>query len=96
MLRAHNDLKNGGIDATVDRLSPSELAAAVNGFEYSGREDLASSIREAAALDLSVNSDCDFQQLQERYDAAVPGDSHLEELFRRQRAEKPHDFAPAP
>lgn len=78
----------------VDRLSPRALTAAVDGFEYFGREDLASIIREAAALDLSINSERDFQQLQQRYDAAAPGDADLEGLFRRQLAEKPHDFAP--
>jgi hypothetical protein len=78
----------------VDRLSQKELAAAADGFEYLGRRDLASLMREAAALGISIGSDREFEHLQQRYDEALPGDRSLEELFRRRLTKQPQDFAP--
>jgi hypothetical protein len=89
LLLAHGLAMNGGVVHALECLSPSEIAAAVEGFTYFGLTGAAQVFRGTPD-----NSEETENRLDKRYFSAVPSDETLAHAFRIMLVAAPEAFAP--
>lgn len=83
-------IMSGGLNHTLDVLTPEDFASAAAGFRYLQLTDVADLVEQAQ----DVPSDDLLEELGARYSALIPRDQVIGDQFEALLQQRPDDFAP--
>lgn len=101
VLGLHSLAMSGGLLDAVERVTPEQLAAAVEGYQWLGLDQAAEVVAmvrqemDAGALDDNDRAEALEVRADDEYARAIPRDQTLIDAFRTRLAEVPDAFKPA-
>jgi len=89
LLLVHGMVMNGGVEHAIESLSPAELAAGIDGFQYFGFSEV------AKLMGLAVNAnEAEFEAMDQQYWNHIPSDSTITQAFHHHLSSSPQSFSP--